>query len=209
MPPAADPALLLPEALQRPAIPVDTPAGWCRGGLAGRITELVGGPDSSALTQATSLMLDAQREGEIVAWVTRTDSHFFPPDIAAWGVDLGALVVVRVSTAHAVARAADRLARSGAFGLIALDLGPSPVVPDPLMSRLLGLAIKHDIALLYLTEPGPHPSRLGSLVSLRVESKRRRLGEDRFAAELRAVKDKRRAPGWTHAEICCGPPGLR
>lgn len=209
MPPAADPALLLPEALHRAVVPVDTPAGWCHAGLAGRITELVGGGDSSALTQATSLVLDAQREGEIVAWVTRTESHFSPPDIAAWGVDLGALVVVRVTTAHAVAWAADRLARSGAFGLIALDLGPSPVVPAPLMSRLLGLAIKHDIALLYLTEPGSHPSRLGSLVSLRVESKRRRLGEDRFAAELRAVKDKRRAPGWTHAEICCGPPGLR
>ncbi len=209
MPPAADPALLLPEALQRTAVPVDAPSGWCRAGLAGRITELVGGPDSSALTQASSLVLDAQREGELVAWITRTDSHFFPPDIAAWGVDLGALVVVRVSTAHAVARAADRLARSGAFGLIALDLGPSPSVPTPLMSRLLGLAIKHDIALLCLTEPGPYPPRLGSLVSLRMESQRRRLGEDRFAAELRAVKDKRRAPGWTHAEICCGPPGLR
>ena len=83
MPPAADPALLLPEALRRPALPVDAPTGWCRAGLASRITELVGGPDSSALTQATSLVLDAQQEGELVAWVTRTDSHFFPPDIAA------------------------------------------------------------------------------------------------------------------------------
>jgi recombination protein RecA len=209
MPPAADPALLLPEALRRPALPVDAPTGWCRAGLAGRITELVGGPDSSALTQATSLVLDAQREGELVAWVTRTDSHFFPPDIAAWGVDLGALVVVRVASAHSVARAADRLARSGAFGLIAMDLGPSPAVPSPLLSRLLGLAIKHDIALLCLTEPGVRPPQLGSLVSLRVASERRRLGDDRFATTLRAVKDKRRAPGWTHTEICCGPPGLR
>lgn len=237
MPPAADPATLLPEVLHHPALR-DESAGWSRAALAGRITELVGGPAAPALTLATSLVLDAQREGETTAWVMRDSSTFFPPDMAAWGVDLDALVVVRVprrrsamarhGEAQQVARAADRLARSGAFGLIALDLGPTPTLPTPLMSRLLGLAIKHDIALLCLTEsrtyrlPGEADRRraglhsgsslqqggLGSLVSLRVEAERRRLGEGRFAAELHAVKDKRRAPGWNHVEVCGGPPGL-
>lgn len=191
------------------------PGGWCHRGLAGRLTELVIAPGSASLTLACSLVLDAQREGETTAWVMGREHTFFPPDLDAWGVDLDALAVVRVPTtagsgkrpeASPVARAADRLARSGAFGLIVLDLGAEGHVPMPLLSRLLGLAIKHDIALLCLTES---KDTLGSLVSLRAESIHRRVAEGRFTAGLRIIKDKRRAPGWTHLEECCGPPGLR
>lgn len=196
--------------------PAEAPGGWCRRGLAGRLAELCIAPGSASLTLACSLVLDAQREGEPVAWVMGQEHTFFPPDLDAWGVDLDALALVRVTggrpsgrrrqQASPVARAADRLARSGAFGLIVLDLGPGARVPMPLQSRLLGLAIKHDIALLCLTE-GKDP--LGSLVSLRAESIHRRVAEGRFTAGLRVTKDKRRAPGWAHLEECCGPPGLR
>jgi len=221
--------------------PSEAPGGWCRRGLAGRLTELSIAPGSASLTLACSLILDAQQEGEPAAWVMGREHTFFPPDLAAWGVDLDALAVVRCAAqrvpsappgkprmASPVARAADRLARSGAFGLIILDLSAGvrptggrpagPHVPMPLQSRLLGLAIKHDIALLCLTDgagrgeaqgaPRGNAS-LGSLVSLRAESIHRRVAEGRFTAGLRVTKDKRRAPGWAHLEECCGPPGLR
>ena len=104
---------------------------------------------------------------------------------------------------------AGRLARSGAFGLLVLDLGPQADLPTPLLSRLLGLARKHDTAVVFLTKKAPHVPSLSSLVSLRGESTLQHVGEDRFTAVLHASKDKCRAPGWNHSEPCCGPPGLR
>ncbi len=185
-------------------------ARWTRAALAGRLVELSAHQRSAQLTLATALVLDAQREAETVAWVTRAGTSFYPPDVAAWGVDLGALVVVHAPDASAVGRAADRLARSGGFGLIVLDLGKHAELPMPLQTRLLGLARTHDCALLCLTAKLPdHPS-LSSLVSLRAEAIRRPPdGTGRQTAELRVLKDKRRAPGWTHGEPCDGPPGLR
>ena len=87
------------------------------------LTELSGVGGSACLTLATSIVLDAQRQEETTAWITSNNSNFFPLDVAAAGIDLEALAVVRVPDAPSVARAADRLARSGAFGLLVLDLG--------------------------------------------------------------------------------------
>lgn len=203
-------APLLPSTMYRPGTVGHTaPSAWTRDGLAGRLVELTSTEDGASLTLTAALVLDAQRGGETAVWVMRESSSFFPPDLAAWGVDLDALVVVRVGDARSVGKAADRLARSGAFGLIVLDLGPRVDLPAPLLSRLLGLARKHDTAVLFLTEKPPHVPSLSSLVSLRAESSQRRERDDHFVVELRATKDKCRAPGWTHAESCCGSPGLR
>jgi len=193
----------LPTARIRPGAGEPTaPSSWTREGLTGRLVQLTG---SSSLTATVSLLLDAQLSGETAAWVMRQSGSFYPPDLDAWGVDLDALTVVRVPDDPSVARAGDRLARSGAFGLLVLDIGDETRVPTPLLSRLLGLARKHDIAVLFLTPGGS----LGSLISLRLETGMHRLDEGRFSVDLHAVKDKRRAPGWTHEEICHGPAGLR
>ncbi|HZS35753.1 MAG TPA: recombinase A [Polyangia bacterium] len=177
-------------------------AAWSLGELAGRLCELGGG---AALTLAFRLVLDAQERGEPAAWLTGRESSFFPPDAEEGGVDLDALVVVRAPDAAAAARAADQLARSGAFGLLVLDVGAQPIAM-PLLARLLGLAQKHDIAILFLAD-----APLGSLISLRgCCERRRRDGDDGlYDCELRVIKDKRRAPGWTFQEVCRGPAGLR
>jgi recombination protein RecA len=163
---------------------------------------------AARLTVAFGLTLEAQRQGEPVAWVMPKEESFYPPDAAEGGVDLDALVVVRVPDAGSVARAADRLARSGAFGLVVLDLGAADV-PMPLQARLAGLAQKHHTALLCLTERERETPSLGSLVSLRVQAQRKRISQGRFECELRVLKDKRRGPTWTHTEECRGPAGLR
>src|SRR3972149_1334507 len=119
------------------------------------------------LPPAPGLLRGAQRQGEPAAWITREESTFYPPDMAEGGVDLDALVVVRVPGSLAVARAADRLVRSGGFGLVVLDLGVNAEIPTPLQSRLAGLAQKHHTALLCLTEKSSGAPSLGSLVSLR------------------------------------------
>jgi len=182
---------------------------WTRPNLAGRVVELCGGPSAAPLTSAVALVLDAQRRGETAAWVTSRESCFFPPDVDENGVDLAALPVVRVPEKKDVPRAGERLLRSGAFDLVVLDLGENPVAPLPLLTRIAGLAEKHDAAALFLVErPASAPS-LSAVVSLRAESRRVRIGEGRFACEISAVRDKRRPAGWRHLEERRGPDGLR
>ncbi len=172
---------------------------WRLAALAGRLCSLGG---RAALTLAFHVVLEAQRAGEPAAWVQRA-SGFYPPDAADGGVDLDALVVVRAPDVKAMVRAADQLARSGAFGLLVIDLGDGAEVPMPLLSRLLGLAQKHETAVVFL---GAAP--LGSLISLRADTSRRGV-DGNFECVLRAVRDKRRAPDWTFRELVRGPAGLR
>jgi recombination protein RecA len=202
-----------------------TEARFCLEELAGRLVELSGEGASAVLTLAVGLVLDAQAAREPVAWVSSDESSFYPPDLADSGVDLAALVVVRIAldslalSAHArsgslvrsarAAVAAERLLRSGAFGLLVLDLGKDAVLSQALQSRLLGLAQRHHAALVCLTEKAAEAPSLGSLVSLRAQAVRTWLARDRFACELRVRKDKRRGPMWSEREVYRGPLGLR
>lgn len=196
----------LGEALE-PA-PAGQPA-WSRAELAGRLCELGAGQDGALLSAGLGLVLDAQREGETAAWVTATRATFFPPDAAACGVDLAALVVVQTKDVGAAGRAADVLLRSGAFGLVVLDLGTGAAMPTPLQGRLVQLALKHDAAVVCLTQKRPDEASLGSLVSLRGQSARRRSRDGRrFVCGLDTLKDKRRGPGWAWQEVRLGPDGL-
>jgi len=185
---------------------------WNHAHLSGRLAEMTEAGGGAALTLAFSLVLDAQRQGETVAWVTDSLSVFFPPDAAESGVDLDALAVVRVPGVRAILSAADRLTRSGAFGLVVLDLGEDPRVPLAVTSRLAGLAKRHGAAILCLVRRGrgrgPGSSSLGSMVSLRAEAGRRRVKDGRFLCELRVSKDRRHVPGWTHEETRRGPEGF-
>ncbi|MCK9460361.1 MAG: recombinase A [Proteobacteria bacterium] len=181
---------------------------WGLDALAGRLVELAAGDEPAQLTAAFTAVRGAQRRGEIAAWVTSEKSSFFPPDVAAAGVDLGALIVVRLSSAAQIPRAADRLIRSGALGLAVLDLasddGAAAPFPAAYESRLAGLARRHGTAVILLAD-ADRGMRLGPLVSLRGEARRR--GEHRL--EIRIVRDKRGASGTIHAEPCRGPAGLR
>ncbi len=182
------------------ALPEQAGGEWRLAALKGRLCSLAG---RAALTLAFHVVLEAQRAGEPAAWVQRA-ACFFPPDAAEGGVDLDALVVVRAPDTKTMVRAADQLARSGALGLVVIDLGDGAEVPMPLLSRLLGLAQKHETCVLFL---GGAP--LGSLISLRADSTRLAIDGGVFECELRAVRDKRRAPDWTFKERFRGPAGLR
>lgn len=187
---------------------------WTRPALAGRLVELSGTGASASLTFAAVLVLDAQRRGETAAWVTARESCFYPPDVADNGVDLAALPVVRVPETVYVVRAGERLVRSGAFDLVVLDLGTldhgrQSAVALPLLTRLAGLAEKHETAVLFLTEKRAAAPSLSSVVSLRAESRRERTSEGEFVCELVSLRDKRRPAGWTHEETRRGPDGVR
>jgi recombination protein RecA len=184
------------------------PTQWRLSAFTGRFAEVSGDVSSAALTLVFRLIHEAQKQGESAAWVGRWESTFYPPDVARVGVDLAALPVVRASDVLGAARAADLLVRSGAFGLLVLDVGPRAVLPLPAQTRLVGLAKQYDTALICVTEKGSDRPSLGSLVSLRAHTQKTRPERDRFHCEVRVLKDKRRGPGWKHTEVCRGPDGL-
>ncbi len=178
---------------------------WRLEHLAGRITELKGNAASASLSMAMGLVLEAQKAGQPSAWIDTGHGSFFPPDAQALGIDLAALPVLRVGGARAAARVADKLLRSGAFGLLVTDMGANAAIEMPLQSRLLGLAREHGSALLFLTET----SSLGPLVSTRLLATRGPRTGPGFECRLETLKDKATGPGWSYLEIHRGPPGLR
>lgn len=194
--------------------PSKTPSGssinmeLTRRDLSGRLVEISGYGPTALLTMAGRLVLEAQLEGEVVAWITTGESSFYPPDMEEVGVDLGAMAVVRCSEVRSAARAVDRLARSGAFGLLILDLGNVIDLPLPLQTRLAGLARAHDIALVFLTEKSQEAPSVSSLVSVRLTAERSSLDGVLFSCRAYAIKDKIRGPGWSKEVACHGPPGL-
>jgi len=189
----------------------EAPAGepWGLGALRGRFVELSARGATATLTAAIGLVIEAQREHEPVAWIMGASGSFYPPDVADSGVDLAALVVVRVPDLALAPRAAERLLRSGAFGLVVLDLGGGANVEIPMahQGRLVTLAQAHDAAVVCITEKPEDASSIGSLVSLRAEATRTGMLGSGFEVSLRVLKDKRRGPGWTRAIKVRGPDG--
>ena len=198
------------------------PPSWTLAELLGRLVELSSQRASAALSLALRVVPDAQRQGEQAAWVGGRASTFYPPDAAELGVDLAALVVVRLPRDGEIALAGEWLARSGSFGLVVLDLTRWGAVPMALQSRLLAQAQKHDLAVLCLTEKASSAASLSSLVSLRAEARlRRRTTAEQdagqaaagagasFECELAVLKDKRRSRLWSQVEVARGTPGLR
>jgi len=182
-------------------------ARWSLDELRGRLVEISARGAAATLTTAIELVAEAQQQSEPVAWIARDSGTFYPPDVADSGVDLAALVVVRVASISSIAavRAAERLLRSGAFGFVVID----DLVELSIASqgRLVTLAQTHDAAIACLTRKPDDAASLGSLVSLRAEALRRR-GAGDFEIAVRALKDKRRGPGWTYVAKRRGPAGL-
>ena len=180
---------------------------WTLDEVAGRLVEISSSTAAAALTLTFTLIRQAQERGEPVGWVTLADSFFYPPDAARGGADLAALVVVRLAHAESIARAGEKLLRSGGFGIIVLDLG-SADIPMALQTRLTGLAHRYHTALICLTEKACAAFSLGSLVSLRAHAERKRVEGNRFACALSVLKDKRRGPTWNYEDLYTGPAGL-
>lgn len=191
--------------------------GWRVVDLAGRLVELSGLRSTAHLTAAFGLVLDAQLCGDRAAWITSEQSAFFPPDVDAGGVDLESLPVVRVPNVRTAGRAVEHLVRSGGFGLVVVDLSGEPLyeghalheasLPVPLLTRLLGLARTHHVAVLILTRKSADAASLNSLIALRAEAQWVAC-EGTYEVHVRVLKDKRHAPGWDHRERCRGSVGM-
>jgi len=183
-------------------------AAWGLAALRGRLVELSARGATATLTAAIEIVAEAQAQAEPVVWLTLGNASFYPPDVAESGIDLTALVVVRASDATALARAAERCLRSGAFGLAVIDLGSTGDLSTQIQGRLVTLAQTHDAAIVCLTDKTEDTASLGSLVSLRAEALRGRSDGSQFEVGVRVLKDKRRGPGFTKTMKRNGPAGL-
>jgi recombination protein RecA len=198
----------------RVAVAADSGESWCAGSsldhatLSGRLTELSGVGAAAVLTLAFTVVREIQERGELVAWIMSGESLFYPPDASDNGVDCEAVVVVRVPDTVSIARAAEILARSGAFGLVVLDLGREAQIPTPVQARLLHAAQRHEMIVLCLTDTRQRLPSLGSLVSLRLEATRQPLTDGQVRCEGIARKDKRYGPGWRDGAVYAPPLGL-
>ena len=189
--------------------PVDIAGeGWGLETVAGRFVEVSGGAATAGMTVCAGLIAEAQQRSEVAAWINGGSPGFFPPDLAASGIDLAALPVINAGDKTKACHVADTLVRSGAFALLVLNLGAKALLPFAVQTRLVGLAKKHRTAILLLTRSNHREGNRGSLVSLRAETEKRRTGHDYFLCEVRVSKDKQRVPGWEHAEMCRGTLGL-
>jgi len=193
--------------------------------------EISGAGAGARLSAAASAVLRAQREGETTAWIEPVPAgrafssagrsagpsagvggSLYPPDLAEGGVDLEALPVIRVPASAGEAgpfRAAELLLRSGAFGLVVLDLRSGRQrIPAAWPGRLLGSAREHQARVLFLTGKGGDSESVGSLVALRLEPRRLRIRPGLFVVESRILKNKPGLSLVTEAERRRGPWGL-
>lgn len=192
-----------PTQLALPGVPVavteateaakaSRPLRWQGEALAGRIIELSG--STGRTSTAVSMLLAAQRAGEAVVWIEPTDGSLYPPDLAAAGVDLDALVIVRVPTKEGpegLCRVAEWLVRSGGFGLLVMDLmGRAPAAQSPWQTRLSGLLRRHDAQLCVLSDSEAAAPSLGTMVALRLEPQRQRDEDGSFLLSHHVLKNK-------------------
>jgi recombination protein RecA len=158
------------------------------------------------------MLLAKQHEGESVVWIEPTDGPLYPPDLAAAGVDLDALVIVRVPTKEGpegLCRVAEWLVRSGGFGLVVMDLmGRTPAAHNPWQTRLSGLLRRHDAQLCVLSDSETQAPSLGAMVALRLEPQRQRDEDGTFVLSQRVLKNKLGALETPSSERRRAPAGL-
>lgn len=179
-----------------------------------RLVEVSGQHACARTTTAVSCVIHAQARGELVAWVQPRDGALFPPDLDAAGVDLDALVAIHVPREAgplSLVRAAEWLARSGAFGLTVIDLTDALPVGSSAnwQGRLQGVLRQYDGRVLLLTSNTCDAPSSGPLVGLRIEPRRGSLRGDRFEVQSRILKDKVGLSGGPSSIHSKAPAGLR
>lgn len=178
-----------------------------------KLIEVSGDNRCAKRTTAVSALLEAQTRGELTAWVQYANGSLYPPDLDASGVDLRGVAVILIPPTereYTLLKAAEVLLRSGAIGLVVVDLGKSSLrnTDTAWQGRLLGLAREHHATVVMLTEKSQTIGSLGPLVSLRIEPQRQRHQPGVFTIEQCLVKNKIGLPEPLPQQLR-GPWGLR
>lgn len=167
----------------------------------GILATLEGAPGSGRSTVAARLLAIATCTGlaALLESPAGSDGSFYPPALAAAGVDLERLLVVPAESANGIARATDILLRAGAFGVIVI---PAIALSSTAWTRLASLTHRANALVVAL---GDASDELRYFATLRVRCRPVRA---RFAGtsglfnalvetgfEATVLKHKRAAPG--------------
>jgi len=138
----SSPAILLPSALERPLEFLTFPLGEVPRGA---WTEIAGPASSGRTAFLCSLLAAASAERDYCALID-TQNTFNPEDAAQAGVRLSQVLWVRCAghVEHAL-KATDWLARAGGFGLVALDLGDTPVAVSHRIQLAAWFRLRHAV----------------------------------------------------------------
>jgi recombination protein RecA len=182
------------------------PRAWTYAALAGTLVELqLGG---GALTLAARLTHNAQEAREACIWVREPENGVYPPDLAACGVDLDALVFLRIAEFADMAQAAEQLLHSGAIGLVVIEVAARARPRIAMLKRLADAArMHHAVVLLLVAHPLPAAQAACCGVRSAVEGNLRSSQDGIFERRLKLLKDRRYGE-WAHKEHCHGPDGL-
>jgi recombination protein RecA len=173
----------------------------------GRLCELRDASASAALSALVELVWQAQCQGEPAAWIHGGTAGLHVGDLINVGVDPAALVIVRLWKEADALRAAERLLRSGAFGVLVLDLRQTNALGAPEAGRMGRLAETYQTAVVVLSAQ-PLSVAAGSLVSLRLTVHRKRLPDGRFQRTFEILRDKQYGQQSIQHDEVSGPDGL-
>ena len=162
---------------------------WHFDNLIGLVAEISEEVPSGAVTVAADIIVEAQCRNEPVAWVAGTDSIFFPPDFHERGIDLSAVSVIRAGGEAESLMAAEWLIKSGAWGLVIVDVDCQWNISDASLFRIQKVAGRNLCAAVFLTRKRCHDPSLGSGIALRgcVSSS----GSGPFIVDVLTIKDRR------------------
>jgi RecA/RadA recombinase len=176
----------------------------------GIIATLEGASGSGGSAVAARLLATATANGGLGALIEAPKGPggaFYPPALAAAGVDLGRLLVVAAEDAAGVARAADIVLRAAAFGVVVI---PAVSLRAQAWTRLASLAHRANALLVALGPGATDELRYFASLRVRLEASHVRWsgGEGLFSAlagigvDASVLKHKRAAPG-KHARFDC------
>ncbi len=178
----------------------------------GRLIEISGRGVNARLSTAANLLRQAQIEGETSAWIQPEEGDLYPPDLAAAGIDLESLIVLHLPTdqgARDLLRASEWLLRSGAYGLIVVDLsGVRAPRGQAWCARLVALAREHGTRLLLITDTPASQSSLGPLIGLRIAAQRSPALAGQCTLNVHVLKNKSGGPLRVVPETWRTPSGL-
>ena len=169
----------------------------------GRLSELSSPGGAGAVSVASRWLWEAQREGVWPVWIA-PDGFPSGDDLQRVGVDLRALICVRVSSVGGRLRAAEQVLRSSC-GLVVVDLLDVSEVKDALAARLMRLTQQHASACVFLSSRGAEEASLSSLVAWRAQCRWLERGP---WVELSVLRDKRCGTRWEETLLLRAPSGF-
>lgn len=174
--------------------------------LRGRLVEISEEPASGALSYTVALLAMVQSEGQLVCWLTPSSPPFFPPDLAAAGICLDELPIVKSHDPAGLFFALETLLKTNSFGMIVADLGDTPA-RDAMLGKFQKIVMRNACILVFLTRKPAHLPSLSSLISLRMHISQPSPAQTSFF--IHTLKDRNAPPGASREVICHVPRGLR